>query len=85
MTMNDRDPATHSWHLDKRIPVALILTFGITLAGQTGAALWWAATTSGRLTAVENSVQNSVTSRLNRIEDKLDRLMETSFSASHPR
>lgn len=32
------DPATMSWHFDRRIPIALIVTIII----QTGAAIWWA-------------------------------------------
>lgn len=32
------DPAAMSWHFDRRIPIALIVTIII----QTGAAIWWA-------------------------------------------
>lgn len=67
------DPATSSWHLDKRVPIALILTILV----QSGTAIWWAATTTGRVAAIENVVSQSITTRLNRIEDKLDRLIES--------
>lgn len=33
-----KDPAEASWHFDRRIPIALIVTIVI----QTGAAIWWA-------------------------------------------
>jgi len=44
------DPATGPWHLDKRIPVALILA----IFAQTGAGFWWASSISERVTALEN-------------------------------
>lgn len=33
-----KDPAEASWHFDRRIPIALIVTIIL----QTGAAIWWA-------------------------------------------
>ena len=44
---------TESWHLDKRVPIALILT----LALQTSAAVWWAASIQHRVGANEMAVQ----------------------------
>lgn len=41
-----------SWHLDKRVPVVIILAIIL----QTSGAVWWAATTSQRLSAVEAHV-----------------------------
>jgi len=38
------DPASGNWHLDKRVPVAIIVAIGL----QTFGAVWWAATTSAR-------------------------------------
>jgi hypothetical protein len=43
------DPATGSWHLDKRVPVALIFTIAI----QTGAIIWWAAGINARVEHLE--------------------------------
>mgnify|MGYP001544221506 FL=1 len=40
------------WHLDKRVPVALILT----LALQAGAGVWWASSTNERLSQVERGL-----------------------------
>lgn len=37
------------WHLDKRVPVALI----VTIMMQTAAAIWWASALSQRMTAIE--------------------------------
>lgn len=70
--MTDRDVANSNWHLDKRFPVALLFAIAV----QSGTAIWWAATTNARITGVETAVQYAITARLNRIEDKLDRLIE---------
>ena len=45
----DREP----WHLDKRVPVALI--FAILL--QTGTAFWWAASINERVTTAEEEIE----------------------------
>lgn len=39
-----RDPQTSAWHLDKRLPVALI----VALLVQAASSLWWAASFSAR-------------------------------------
>ena len=71
------DPQTQSWHVDRRVPIALITAIMI----QSGGAIWWAATTTGRLSAIETLVNSSMNNRLNRIEDKLDRLIENGIPA----
>lgn len=49
--MTKPDPASESWHLDKRIPwIALLLA----VVAQTFAFGWWAATMSSRITAIED-------------------------------
>ena len=54
------------WHLDKRIPLALI----VTIAMQTLAATWWAASVDARLAAVEEAAATSrnVGERITRLE-----------------
>jgi hypothetical protein len=42
---------TENWHLDKRVPIALILT----IAMQTSAAIWWASSVSERIGQVERA------------------------------
>ncbi len=49
-----QDPAASRWHLDKRIPIALIMTIVL----QTGAAIWWAATVSSFNAQIETRVVN---------------------------
>lgn len=51
--MTSVDPAQlGGWHLDKRLPIALIVTLFV----QSAAIIWWAATTSARLDQVETHV-----------------------------
>ena len=47
MSMSD----TH-WHLDKRVPVAIIFA----IFAQTAGAIWWAASIQGRVAANEASI-----------------------------
>ncbi len=50
MTTPSRQGDTH-WHLDKRVPVALLLAIVI----QTVGAVWWAASLSARVDALERA------------------------------
>ncbi len=84
------------WHLDKRVPVAII----IALLMQTAGALVWAGAASERLSTLEGSTQplaqmSERTARLeeqviymratlDRIEDKLDRSMGLPSNRASP-
>jgi hypothetical protein len=78
MSEKPDDPAAGNWHLDKRIPIALI----IALAGHAGATIWWGADITARLSQVERTQQGSVThvERIIRLETRMegiaDRLVE---------
>lgn len=77
-----------NWHLDKRVPIALIFT----IVMQSMAAVWWASSMQARLESLEAmlAAQSSTESRLvtleqitkmqtrtmERIETKLDRVIE---------
>lgn len=63
---NGDDVATEHWTVDKKIPLALI--FAILL--QTIAGVWWAATTTARLSVVESSTLKAqdLTERVIRLE-----------------
>jgi uncharacterized coiled-coil protein SlyX len=54
--MAEAEEPPNSWHLDKRIPIALILA----VLAQTSAGVWWAAT-------IEHRVQTAET-RMTRLE-----------------
>lgn len=86
------DPAAISWHLDKRIPVAMMFA----IFGQAGALVFWGATINQRVAHIEDelrarapiverylqtesdlrSLRFDTNARLDRIENKLDRLIE---------
>ena len=91
MTMaNDNNPAS-DWSLDKRVPLALVLT----ILMQTAAAIWFfsglshqldehnrrlsavEAQRAGERIAVVEAQVGDMKTQLNRIEGKLDKLAET--------
>lgn len=62
------------WHLDKKVPVAMM----VTLLLQTGAIVWWAAGISVRVDVLE---QRAITAapqaeRIIRLESKLDNITD---------
>lgn len=79
---------SNDWHLDKRVPIALILT----LLAQSAGAIWWASSVNSRIAQLESrvSVTESIrvdmietkqlaritAERLRRIEDKLDEMQK---------
>lgn len=82
--MTVREP----WHLDKKVPIALILA----IVMQTAGAIWWAASLEARLARTEEMLlqqkddpvrlarlegfRDELLRRLDRWEAKLDRLVE---------
>ena len=82
--MPNSDPASNGWHLDRRVPLALI----VTLLLQTAGMVWWAANLSARVVELERKQakmeargdritrleanQVHISSTLTRIESKLD-------------
>lgn len=68
-----------SWSVDKKVPLALIVSMFIMCAGQFGGFIWSQATTSARLEAVERAIVAAAPqdSRLTRVEVKVDGLQRT--------
>lgn len=66
--MTERDHDTQ-WHLDKKVPLALIGT----IVMQTIMVTWWAANASARLEAVEKKVEAAApqAERIVRLEEKI--------------
>lgn len=66
--------ADTAWHLDKKVPIALIMT----LLVQTGGIVWWGATTSERLNTLERKADQAATQpeRLTRVETKLESVQD---------
>lgn len=63
------------WHLDRRVPLALI----IAILFQTGAALWWAAGVNARVDHLERQSAINATNpeRIVRLETKVDTISQT--------
>ena len=59
------NPDSH-WHLDRRVPIALIAT----LIGYGIATVWWSATIDNRMSVVEKWIDDNrqIQSRLERLE-----------------
>jgi len=59
-------PQPTQWHLDKKVPVALI----VALAIHAFSSIWWAATINTRVTNIENMAdkQPAVAERVTRVE-----------------
>lgn len=62
------------WHLDKRIPIAII----VALVCQTGGAVWWARGLDARVETLERGAASTAPQgdRLTRVEVKLDVVQE---------
>lgn len=63
--MDRREDDKH-WHLDKRVPIALI----VTILFQSFAAVWWASAVERRVSALEDTVRagSDIRERLARME-----------------
>ena len=66
------DAPEAKWHLDKRIPIALIVAIVV----QTMAAVWWAGTSSARLDSIERRVEQMTpqAERIVRMETKIENI-----------
>ena len=73
--MSDKDDDDRNWHLDKRVPIALI----VALLGNIVATSWWAATASEKLATLERRIEQSApqADRLTRVETKLENVQDT--------
>jgi hypothetical protein len=75
MTMAEVHEYERQWHLDKKVPIALILA----LAVQTVAIVWWAAALSVRVDSLERAALAVApqAERIVRVETKMDMLTAT--------
>lgn len=76
VTLKD-DPATRKWHIDRRIPLALIFAIGLQIAGfiWAGAQLFASVgRLDERVTALEQQAKTTIetSNRIVRVETKLD-------------
>ena len=70
MTARRRQTYDSAWHLDKKVPIALIASILI----QTAGIVWWGATTSERVNALERKADAVApqAERLARVETRLE-------------
>lgn len=75
MVRKAEEEADSAWHLDKRIPIALIFA----IAMQTSGIIWWGATTSERLNALERKVEFAAPQgdRLTRVEVNIEAIKDS--------
>lgn len=68
------DASDSSWHLDRKVPVAII----ITILMQTGGIIWWGATAAERLSALERKVESAApqAERLTKVETRLEAVQD---------
>lgn len=69
------DPAGGSWHLDRRVPLALIVTIVL----QTGGLIWWASQLSARVDTLERqqTISEPQRDRLTRVEVRIDSIADS--------
>lgn len=68
------DKSDASWHLDRKVPIALILAILV----QTVGIGWWGASTNARLNALEEkaTLASSQPERLARVETKIETVQD---------
>lgn len=68
------DQSDTRWHVDRKIPLALILTIIV----QTGGVVWWGASISARIDVLEKRADSAAPQgdRLTRVEVRLDAVQE---------
>ena len=71
------DKSDTTWHLDRKVPIVLVVTLTTLLTGQGLTAAWWASKADSRIEALEKSIaaagpqSASQGERLTRVEEKL--------------
>ena len=96
MPVSDDVVTNGAWHLDRRVPLALV----VMIALQTLAAIWWASQIDNRVSILEGAVVSLqptdgriirnetkielITTSLTRIEDKLDQVLRSGAAARSP-
>lgn len=83
--MNKREPAAvidksdASWHFDRKVPIALIVTLALTVSTQTIAAFVWASKMDSRVEALERftTAASPQGDRLTRVEVNIEAIKDS--------
>lgn len=76
------DKSDERWHVDRKVPVALIVTLAVTFSSQTLTAIWWASKTDSRIEQLERSTTSAAPTtaeqgtRLTRVETRLEAVQD---------
>lgn len=75
MTPANDPPVPSGWHLDKKVPLALIFAIIV----QTGGAIWALAALSQRVTSIETALSASIDqpARIVRVETQMEGVRDT--------
>lgn len=77
------DRSDERWHVDKKVPVSLIVTLVVVFGGQTATALIWASKADARIERLEDTAKLAVpqvsaqNERLTRVEVKLESALDS--------
>lgn len=77
------DASDSKWHVDKKVPVSLIVTLVLVFGGQSVAALVWASKVDSRIERLEEAAKVSTPQtvaqgdRLTRVEVKLESVLDS--------
>ena len=77
------DQSDAEWHLDRNVPISLIVTLVIVFGGQTITALMWASRADQRIERLEEAAKSSGPQttaqgdRLTRVEVKLESVLDS--------
>lgn len=76
------DKSDASWHLDRKVPISLIVTLVMVFGGQTVTALWWAGKVDSRIERLEEITKIAAPQtadqrdRLTKLEVKLESVLD---------
>lgn len=70
------DKSDANWHVDRKVPVALMVTIFLMFTGQSATALWWASKMDSRVETLEKQTASAapMPDRMTRVEMKLESL-----------
>lgn len=73
------DKSDTSWHVDRKVPVALIITFIVAIGGQSITAVIWASKTDSRIEQLERQgvVSAPQGDRLTRLEVNVEAIKDS--------
>lgn len=71
------EPKAEPWHVERKVPIAIIVALAVQLVAQLVGAAWWASGTSARLDVVEKQLAASAPQAVSiaKLETKFDSMV----------